>query len=208
MSEKKLVLHIIDIIFYFVAGLLFLILPEPMMKWVGLIIGLYFICKAISRFIIGYVKKEILWGYLVSGFYLIMGIISISLWSVVITLLMTFVGLFIIFAGAIRLGGITFQRALMKPWIPTLIVGSIEILGGLTMIITSYIDHNILAYFIGVIFLLLSLSTASDLVTEKFAKPKETFLSFDVEPQKEEKRKDVLDADIVNETVHPHESNE
>lgn len=186
----------IDSIFLLVVGILFLVFPSTMINYVGLIIGIYFIIKAL----IGYFLPHIFpLSRLSAGINLFLGFICLLLWGFFLKFIMLMLGIILLGDGLTKLTGNHFKFKDKKTYLPT-VLAVIESLCGLTIFITSLTNAgNTLGILTGVVLVLLSII----LFIGNIIKGKSTY-EYDEPEIKVETKTDVFDAEIISEK-HTHE---
>lgn len=188
MKNKSYLYHFLDAIFAFVIGILFLVLPEPMVKWIGIILGCYFIIKAILMFII---DTESPFQRTMAFIYFFLAILTFVFWGFLIKFVMFVFGVILALLGVMSLLQQGEESKKEKVW--KIVTSLIEIVGGVAIAVISFTDAlKVLGIVTGIILLFVSLL----LFLHEMDK-----LKWNQEHDHPKKNKDVLDAEIISENV-------
>ena len=183
--------ELFDSIFLFIVGILFVILPSKMVEWIGLIIGIYFILKAV----IGYFFPNIFpLLKLSAGTNLFLGILSLLLWGFLVKFIMLLIGIILLGNGLSLLTKKPLSFKNRETYLPT-IISILMTVSGIIIFIASLANAgHILGLITGIILIIISIIMFINLLKKK---ENETFVE---EPQtKVETQADVIDAEIISE---------
>lgn len=179
----------LDSIFTLVVGILFIIFPEAMMEWIGMILGIYFALKAVLCFFtnISPFRNTLV---IMNVFF---SVLTFVFWGFFLKFIMFIFGIIVTLLGLMKFlnQDITGNKK-EKAW--NIITAVVELLGGIAIISISFTDaHRVLGIVTGIILIFISiLLFINNLDKHKWDVNHEETL---------EDRKDVIDAEIINETT-------
>ncbi len=179
----------LDSMFTLVVGILFIIFPEAMMEWIGMILGIYFALKAVLCFFtnISPFRNTLV---IMNVFF---SVLTFVFWGFFLKFIMFIFGIIVTLLGLMKFlnQDITGNKK-EKAW--NIITAVVELLGGIAIISISFTDaHRVLGIVTGIILIFISiLLFINNLDKHKWDVNHEETL---------EDRKDVIDAEIINETT-------
>lgn len=179
----------LDSIFTLVVGILFIIFPETMVEWIGMILGIYFALKAVLCFLtnISPFRNTLV---IMNVFF---SVLTFVFWGFFLKFIMFIFGIIVTLLGLMKFlnQDITGNKK-EKAW--NIITALVEFLGGIAIISISFTDaHRVLGIVTGIILIFISiLLFINNLDKHKWNATHEKTI---------EERKDVIDAEIINETT-------
>lgn len=179
----------LDSIFTLVVGILFIIFPETMVEWIGMILGIYFALKAVLCFLtnISPFRNTLV---IMNVFF---SVLTFVFWGFFLKFIMFIFGIIVTLLGLMKFlnQDITGNKK-EKAW--NIITALVEFLGGIAIISISFTDaHRVLGIVTGIILIFISiLLFINNLDKYKWNATHEETI---------EERKDVIDAEIINETT-------
>ncbi len=179
----------LDSIFTLVVGILFIIFPETMVEWIGMILGIYFALKAVLCFLtnISPFRNTLV---IMNVFF---SVLTFVFWGFFLKFIMFIFGIIVTLLGLMKFlnQDITGNKK-EKAW--NIITALVEFLGGIAIISISFTDaHRVLGIVTGIILIFISiLLFINNLDKHKWNATHEETI---------EGRKDVIDAEIINETT-------
>ena len=179
----------LDSIFTLVVGILFIIFPEAMMEWIGMILGIYFALKAVLCFFtnISPFRNTLV---IMNVFF---SVLTFVFWGFFLKFIMFIFGIIVTLLGLMKfLNQDISGNKKEKAW--NIITAVVELLGGIAIISISFTDaHRVLGIVTGIILIFISiLLFINNLDKHKWNATHEETI---------EERKDVIDAEIINETT-------
>ncbi len=151
MKEKLRFLP--DVLFILILGILFTIIPSKMVKWVGLIVGIYFILKGVVQ-LIAYKGHPLSMFPVVLN--IILGIICVLLWGLFVKFIMLLLGLILLGHGISTLSNPPTEDH--KPTLKITIISVLEAIFGGTIFVVSLFDAGeVLGIITGIILIILSI---------------------------------------------------
>lgn len=179
----------LDSIFTLVVGILFIIFPETMVEWIGMILGIYFALKAVLCFLtnISPFRNTLV---IMNVFF---SVLTFVFWGFFLKFIMFIFGIIVTLLGLMKFlnQDITGNKK-EKAW--NIITALVEFLGGIAIISISFTDaHRVLGIVTGIILIFISiLLFINNLDKHKWNATHEETIG---------ERKDVIDAEIINETT-------
>lgn len=187
---KKFLSAYLDIIIAFIIGVLFLIFPNSMINWIGLLLGAYLLIKGILYLALPIYGPVSMYQ---SISYLIFGLLTLLLWKFMINFIVALLGLYLIITGLNKFVTLYHSSHNFKKFLISFIVYILEICGGFAIFITSFTNATkVLGIMIGIIFIIIALSST----ISQYSMDKNNHFTTD----KKITRESVIDAEIISET--------
>ncbi len=194
MKKRTNLYQYFDIIVIFLIGLFFIIFPDFMIKWIGLLLGGYLLLKSILGF---FFPLFIPLGIYQSTVYLVLGILSFVFWEFFVQFITILLGIILVISGINKILSLYRVSHNIKTWLFAFIVHLLEVIGGIAIFIASLSDaKNVLGIIIGVILLIVALS----LLASQIKNDKGELDALKVEKKKHQDA-EVIEAEIVSENT-------
>lgn len=186
----------IDSIFLLIIGVLFLIFPAQMINWVGLIVGIYFVVKALIGILFPLVFPL---SRISAGINMIIGILCLVLWGLFLKAIMILMSIILLGEGLTSLTKTPLNLKDKNTYLPN-ILALLETLFGVTIFVTAIIDaENILGILSGIVLIILA---ATSFINTIYGNKHYVF--DDKQDTRIKSNSDVIDAEILSEK-HTHQ---
>lgn len=186
----------IDSIFLLIIGVLFLIFPTQMINWVGLIVGIYFIVKALIGILFPLVFPL---SRISAGINMIIGILCLVLWGLFLKAIMILMSIILLGEGLTSLTKTPLNLKDKNTYLPN-ILALLETLFGVTIFVTAIIDaENVLGILSGIVLIILA---ATSFINTIYGNKHYVFN--DKQDTRIKSNSDVIDAEILSEK-HTHQ---
>lgn len=180
----------LDAIFTLIAGILFIIFPNTMIQWIGIILGVYFALRAVLCYFFNISPFR---NTLVI-FNIFFSVLTFVFWGFFLKFMMFIFGIIVTLLGLMKLVNQDITKA-KKERIWNILTSCVELLGGIAIICISFTNaHQVLGIVTGAILIFISvLLFIKNMDKHKWDLAHEETL--------ENSTKDVIDAEIVSETT-------
>ncbi len=186
----------IDSVFLLIIGILFLVFPSQMINWIGLIVGIYFIGKALIGFLFPLIFPL---SRISAGINLCIGILCLVLWGLFLKFIMILMSIILLGEGLTSLTKTPLDLKNKKTYLPN-ILAILETLFGVTIFVTAIINaENVLGILSGITLIILAVITFLN-----SACGKSNDSTNDNNSDRIKFKSDVIDAEIVSEK-HTHQ---
>lgn len=186
----------IDSIFLLIIGVLFLIFPTQMINWVGLIVGIYFVVKALIGILFPLVFPL---SRISAGINMIIGILCLVLWGLFLKAIMILMSIILLGEGLTSLTKTPLNLKDKNTYLPN-ILALLETLFGVTIFVTAIIDaENVLGILSGIVLIILA---ATSFINTIYGNKHYVF--DDKQDTRIKSNSDVIDAEILSEK-HTHQ---
>lgn len=186
----------IDSVFLLIIGILFLVFPTQMINWIGLIVGIYFIGKALIGFLFPLIFPL---SRISAGINLCIGILCLVLWGLFLKFIMILMSIILLGEGLTSLTKTPLDLKNKKTYLPN-ILAILETLFGVTIFVTAIINvENVLGILSGITLIILAVVT---FINSEYGKNNDSIN--DNNNDKIKFKSDVIDAEIVSEK-HTHQ---
>ncbi len=186
----------IDSIFLLIIGVLFLIFPTRMINWVGLIVGIYFIVKALIGILFPLVFPL---SRLSAGVNLFIGVMCLVLWGFFLKFIMILMGVILLGEGLTSLTKTPLNLKDKNTYLPNLLA-LLETLFGVTIFVTAIVDaENVLGILSGIVLIILAVTSFINAIYGN-----QYHVFGNNSDARIKSNADVIDAEILNEK-HTHQ---